>query len=305
IAALDLTRTALSTLHMLTWNPAEPTATRPLALQISGTWFTYGLDLSKNVTELFNTAGGVETCYTYSPFGAVTEDGDTTSPIQWSSEFYDSELALVYYNYRHYNPADGRWINRDPIGIEGGLNLYGFVGNRVWVWDVLGFEIQKCQIEILWGHQGDVNDYIEDNHKKYDAGTCAFGPFGCHINPSPKGYEIPNFPDLQNSYLGDSKRATNAGYNKQGGTAKSRQKGFSKAYRKALQTAAKEAINICENTCCETVTIIFKGIGERSGSAGTKELRRRLGGAGYKWTNIANSNRTKEVNCKKYRKSEK
>ncbi|MFR9535056.1 MAG: RHS repeat-associated core domain-containing protein [Rikenellaceae bacterium] len=138
VAAIDLTRTALSTLHMLTWNPAEQTATRPLALQISGTWFTYGHDLSKNVTELFNTAGGVETCYTYSPFGAVTEDGDTTSPIQWSSEFYDSELALIYYNYRSYNPADGRWINRDPIGIKGGLNLYGFVGNRVWVCDVLG-----------------------------------------------------------------------------------------------------------------------------------------------------------------------
>ncbi|MFR9535070.1 MAG: RHS repeat-associated core domain-containing protein, partial [Rikenellaceae bacterium] len=129
IAALDLTRSTLNALHIITWNPAEQTATRPLALQISGTWFTYGLDLSKNVTELFTTAGGVETCYTYSPFGAATEDGDTTSPIQWSSEVYDSELALVYYNYRHYNPADGRWINRDPIGIEGGMNLYGFVKN--------------------------------------------------------------------------------------------------------------------------------------------------------------------------------
>jgi hypothetical protein len=27
----------------------------------------------------------------------------------------DGKLALVYYNYRYYNPADGRWINRDPI----------------------------------------------------------------------------------------------------------------------------------------------------------------------------------------------
>ncbi|MFR9547002.1 MAG: RHS repeat-associated core domain-containing protein, partial [Rikenellaceae bacterium] len=161
IAALDLTRTALSTLHMLTWNPAEPTATRPLALQISGTWFTYGHDLSKNSTELFTTAGGVETCYTYSPFGSVTQDGDTTSPIQWSSEVYDSELALVYYNYRHYNPADGRWINRDPIGIEGGLNLYGFVGNRVWLWDVLG--LLCCEDECTPGTY-EVKDVIVDTN---------------------------------------------------------------------------------------------------------------------------------------------
>ena len=30
---------------------------------------------------------------------------------------------------RYYNPTTGRWISRDPIGEEGGLNLYGFVGN--------------------------------------------------------------------------------------------------------------------------------------------------------------------------------
>ena len=42
---------------------------------------------------------------------------------------HDEELALVYYNYRYYNPADGRWINRDPIAEEGGWNLYGFVRN--------------------------------------------------------------------------------------------------------------------------------------------------------------------------------
>ncbi len=30
---------------------------------------------------------------------------------------------------RYYNPALGRWVNRDPIGERGGLNLYGFVEN--------------------------------------------------------------------------------------------------------------------------------------------------------------------------------
>jgi hypothetical protein len=32
--------------------------------------------------------------------------------------------------YRYYKPELGRWINRDPIEEQGGLNLYGFVGNR-------------------------------------------------------------------------------------------------------------------------------------------------------------------------------
>ena len=42
---------------------------------------------------------------------------------------HDDDLALVDYNYRYYNPKDGRWINRDPITEQGGWNLYAFVGN--------------------------------------------------------------------------------------------------------------------------------------------------------------------------------
>jgi hypothetical protein len=38
--------------------------------------------------------------------------------------------GVAYYGYRYYDPVTGRWPSRDPIGEEGGLNLYGFVGNR-------------------------------------------------------------------------------------------------------------------------------------------------------------------------------
>ena len=33
---------------------------------------------------------------------------------RFSSEYMDDELGLIYYNYRHLNPRDGRWISRDP-----------------------------------------------------------------------------------------------------------------------------------------------------------------------------------------------
>jgi RHS repeat-associated protein len=46
---------------------------------------------------------------------------------------------LHYYGYRWYDSSNGRWINRDPIEEEGGLNLYGFVGNNgLDKWDLLG-----------------------------------------------------------------------------------------------------------------------------------------------------------------------
>ena len=57
----------------------------------------------------------------------------------------DDELGLVYYNYRHLNPLDGRWISRDPIEEEGGWNLFAFAGNKIFNQsDILGL---ICTIE--------------------------------------------------------------------------------------------------------------------------------------------------------------
>jgi hypothetical protein len=39
-------------------------------------------------------------------------------------------VGLNYYGYRYYAPAIGRWLNRDPLGEAGGINLYGFVQNN-------------------------------------------------------------------------------------------------------------------------------------------------------------------------------
>ncbi len=52
--------------------------------------------------------------------------------------------GMRYYGYRYYNPEIGRWVNRDPIGELGGLNLFGTarnnLQNRI---DILG---QNCSI---------------------------------------------------------------------------------------------------------------------------------------------------------------
>ena len=51
--------------------------------------------------------------------------------MRFSTKYFDSETGLYYYGYRFYSPTLMRWLNRDPIGEEGGLNLYGFCGNNV------------------------------------------------------------------------------------------------------------------------------------------------------------------------------
>ncbi len=140
IACVDLTRYAHPCLWLTLWDPTQPIATRPLAaIQKDGTWYTYGRDLTKNICELFGPAGYIRTTYTYTPFGTVTATGDVTQPIQWSSEYADEELDLIYYNYRHYNAKDGRWINRDFLDYS-----YLFCWNYVsGSYDYLGNEPQQ------------------------------------------------------------------------------------------------------------------------------------------------------------------
>ena len=135
IACCDLTRSNHPCLWIVTWDPSQPVATRPLAIQKDGTWYTYGWDLTKNICEVYGQHGYIRTAYTYAPYGQVTSTGDVEQPIQWSSEFNDTELGLVYYNYRHYNPMDGRWMGRDLLE---SLNLYKYVGNNIVELDSLG-----------------------------------------------------------------------------------------------------------------------------------------------------------------------
>jgi RHS repeat-associated protein len=115
IAALDMLNSA-NLKHTIAWDTSERIATRPLALQIGTGAYYYSFDQVKNVTELFDSAGAIAETYDYSPFGQlVASPGNVSNPLTFSSEIHDSALGLQYYNYRHLNLLDGRWVNRDSI----------------------------------------------------------------------------------------------------------------------------------------------------------------------------------------------
>jgi len=92
----------------------------------------YHYDGNGNVTALTSTAGTIQAAYTYGPFGETLRAVGPlaqANPWRFSTKYQDDETGLLYYGYRFYNPTDGRWLNRDPIGEDGGMNLYGFLNN--------------------------------------------------------------------------------------------------------------------------------------------------------------------------------
>ena len=87
---------------------------------------------------LANTSGNVVERYSYDAFGTV-QIMDAAFAVRSSSaydweflyhgEFRDKESELYNYGYRYLDTQLGRWLSRDPIGEDGGENLYAFLGN--------------------------------------------------------------------------------------------------------------------------------------------------------------------------------
>ena len=72
--------------------------------------------------------------YQYRAFGLQTQQGTHESPFTFvgAQNYYrDSELELYYAGARYYDPAAGRWLSEDPVGLAAGdVNLYRYVQNN-------------------------------------------------------------------------------------------------------------------------------------------------------------------------------
>ncbi|GGX86234.1 hypothetical protein GJV26_28470 [Massilia dura] len=64
-------------------------------------------------------------------FGVLrAESGaEGTMPLRLSGQYADAETGLYYNVHRYYDPAAGRYLQADPLGLQAGLNMYAYVGN--------------------------------------------------------------------------------------------------------------------------------------------------------------------------------
>ena len=147
------------------WDPTEPTATDILMMtcwnenEMEGKEHFYFMhDAVKNVSTLFDDQQIQRAHYVYAPFGdlfIMHGDMGKNNKFRFSCEYADDELGLIYFNYRHLNPLDGRWINRDPIQEESGLNLYDFIKNAsIYRIDYLGLKDWECDKQHLGWYDG-------------------------------------------------------------------------------------------------------------------------------------------------------
>jgi RHS repeat-associated protein len=112
------------------WGASGPSATREFTQTPRTLFFEQGV--SKEIRNVTNATGAVLGSYSYSPYGVKTPSSTTISnPVQYAGSvgcYTEDETKLVLCGARWHSPSLMRWMSRDPIGYEGGVNLYGYVG---------------------------------------------------------------------------------------------------------------------------------------------------------------------------------
>jgi len=93
----------------------------------------YHSDGNGNITALMDGNQNIVARYEYDPYGRLIGKWGTMADVnhyRFSSQEFFPNPNIYGYHSRFYDPTLQRWLNRDPFGEAGGLNLYGFVGNN-------------------------------------------------------------------------------------------------------------------------------------------------------------------------------
>jgi RHS repeat-associated protein len=102
----------------------------PLAMTRDNEIYYYHADGLGSIVALTDKKQRVVESYEYDSFGNLKDNAKSMQPFTYTGREWDKETELYYYRARYYDPMEGRFIQKDPIGFAGGINLYSYVGNN-------------------------------------------------------------------------------------------------------------------------------------------------------------------------------
>ncbi len=102
----------------------------PLGFEKGGKLYAYHKDTLGSITAITDSTQAVVNSYSYDSFGNMTQTGTLAQPYAYTAREWDKETGLYYYRARAYDSMVGRFLQKDPIGFKGGINLYNYVQNN-------------------------------------------------------------------------------------------------------------------------------------------------------------------------------
>ncbi|BBO91770.1 hypothetical protein DSCOOX_49500 [Desulfosarcina ovata subsp. ovata] len=124
----DATGTVIKTYG---WKPGSTWSTDPLFMKIGTEYYYYHNDHLGMPQKMTSVSGAVVWRATYSSFGQASIDTEVVeNNLRFPGQYYDAETGLHYNYHRYYDPATGRYLTADPIGLEGGINIFAYTSNN-------------------------------------------------------------------------------------------------------------------------------------------------------------------------------
>ncbi len=127
----------------------------PLGIEKDGKLYTYHKDTLGSIRTITDSAQKTINTYSYDSFGNTNQTGALSQPYGYTGRELDTETGLYYYRARYYDPGVGRFIQKDPIGFRGGINVYNYVGANPLNWvDPRGLDASWPGYEPVPGEPG-------------------------------------------------------------------------------------------------------------------------------------------------------
>jgi RHS repeat-associated protein len=92
----------------------------------------YSFDPEGNVSQRSDSGGSILSNHLFAAHGA-TRSGSLSEPFGYKGQpgyYTDTETGLQFLTHRYYDRTTGRFISRDPISYNGGINVYAYVANN-------------------------------------------------------------------------------------------------------------------------------------------------------------------------------
>ncbi|MCF5653295.1 type IV secretion protein Rhs, partial [Pseudomonas syringae] len=120
----------------------EPGSYAPLARvdekegEVENKVYYFHTDQIGTPLEMTDAEGQIVWQAKYRAWGAVEKlvVNEVEQNLRFQGQYFDVETGLHYNTFRYYDPEIGRFITQDPIGLEGGFNLYQYAHNSTaWI----------------------------------------------------------------------------------------------------------------------------------------------------------------------------
>ncbi len=144
----------------------NPVTDEVLSVERGGSRYYYHAGADGSILGVSDANGNLVASYTYDSFGQIVDrTGSLPNPYTFIGRELDSESGYYYLGARTYDPASGRFLQEDPIGLNGGdLNAYRYaLGNPIDLVDPTGLCHVWVEFKLLFAGKHHAYILTEDS----------------------------------------------------------------------------------------------------------------------------------------------